>query len=495
LLSQENTTVYRLTKNTSKQYGGIKYENQVPKRVYKKCPIESKRLIKHLPYCYYLIHLIVSRSKTIKNQYGYVNLRVELLDKVIPKSTRVMITSLLEELGVIEINNSYSSNPLNGFSKSYRINCLYGLDSLSYIDIDDRKPEIQRLTQLLNEANNIESNLNNPLNVEESNHNSDVKVTNIGSRSIILEENNHYCDNKITNIETIPNNRKGRKSLCWCFSSRIEKINNKEKHLLEGKTIDQLKFTEYRFQQDNIHSINLDYNSIEKDGNTHNLELFIEKVRTGEHLTINTNNIVNRVFTPINNLKKEYRKYLLCKNDRSLFEIDFKSSHAFHLIKEIKESENDLDLLLEVDELKNLAVTGDLYEYLVNHPKLECLNLDRDKAKELFIKSFLYGMYASRKNSKLINSIFPIISKYMTEIPRKTRSIQLQRNEAKLLNNYIIKRVADECPNCTLYGLFDAILIDEDHVDIVYNIMIEESSRFFGFKVPLSVKDWNSIYA
>ncbi len=399
------------------------------KRKFESVPTKSKSLLKHIPYCYYIIDLILNKSLTDKsNSYGYINLRTELIDGIIPSHSRLQVMSLLQVLNIIQINHSYN---IGEFSKSYRIHPSIDITNKVYVDIKGQYIGTYTITSLREE---------------------------------------------------------GRKSLCTVLFDKEKRLENKVKLQLQAKTSDLLKYPEYDYQQQNIFNINLDYEQLQIDGINDDMIPFIEKVNNGVDLGINVNNSVNRVFTPVTNLKKEYRKYLLDKDNCSLMEIDFKSSHLFHLLKEINESSPSVELQQEIDMVKDIALNGDIYQYVANQPVLADYHLTRDAAKDLFIKSFLYGMFPNRIKTIQVKSIFPLMTKHLDAKTRKLRSIDLQRSESYLVNRMIMKRIAVECNDITIYGIFDSVLVDENNYDQVYRIMEEESFKYFGYEVPLEGK-------
>ncbi|GHM98869.1 hypothetical protein WSM22_03590 [Cytophagales bacterium WSM2-2] len=411
------------------------------KRVFKPVLVKTKSLLKHLPYCYYLINLIIKKNQQHKNGDGYVRLRKELIDKVIPNNTRILITNLLKHINVILVDDCYV---ITDYSKSYRITDAYPLDDLITIDI----------------------------------------VSTIKGRQVI---------EPLLSI----NNRDTGTGSCGYVSSFLKRVNIVEKgvkKVMDEKTQDLInKHIEYRFQQDQVYgSINLDYDDIIDDGLLNELSPLIEKINSGNtDLTINVNNKVNRVFSPITSLKKDYRKYLRCRNGYSLMAIDFKTSHLFHLLKMIVDcGANNEALLTEVERVKQLAM-DDIYSLVADeYRKAFQKQLTREEAKELFITRFLYGMYPNRKLSAWVKSLFPLISKFVDESGRRQLSIELQRSESHLLNNRIMKRIALELDSSiTVFGVFDSVLIDEGHFDPVFNIMVEESEKYFGYSVPLTTDD------
>lgn len=422
--------------------------------------VKSKSLIKHLPYCYYLIDLIINKGFDTKIQYkGYVNLRSELLDKVIPNNTRIFVTNALQVLGVIDVNDSYS---IGEHSKSYRINSRYSLTELSTIDIE-----------VGSKGRNI-----GELDIIDSNSNIDIKGRNIG--------NNNTCKNPCSY------------PYVSSFLKRVTKVENGTKRLRDEKTSELIQNNiEYSFQQNQIYyNLNFDIEELEGDNVLQGITPLLKKIAEGnEELCINVNNSVNKVFTPFTNMSKTYRKYMVCKEGLTMLSIDFKTSHLFHLLKIIIDSNPSNDLLLkEVNMVKDLASKGDIYQYVANEfEKKFNKPIDREEAKDLFITRFLYGMYPKQKLSIWIKSLFPLITEFVTSYQRKTISRLVQQSESRLLNNFIFKRIANELDDnqITCFGLFDSITVDQNHFDQVFDIMMEESTGYFGYQVPLTVEDYS----
>lgn len=404
----------------------------------KPIPVKTKTLIKHLPYCYYLIDLII--RKGIDNRHavnGYINLRTELLDKVIPHITRLMITNLLETLNVIKVNSSYE---IAEHSKSYKINDRYSAANLTTIEFNFNQKGYY-------------------------------------IRESLLSTNE--------DVEVVP--------YAVSFSKRLKTVERGVRKVLDEKTVDLIKnHVEYNFQQNQVfHNIRLDYDSIIADGVKEELSTLVEKISTGnDKLTININNKVNRVFSPVTSLKKEYRKYLISKRHCTLLAIDFKTSHIFHLLKKIIDLNPSNELLQEAYKMKELAM-NDIYQFVADeHLKSFHTVIGREKAKDLFIKGFLYGMYPNRKISIWVKNLFPEISAFIASNARSVISCDLQKSESVLLNNRIFKRIALEADDSiTAFGLFDSIIVDPDHFDQVHNIMVEESFKYFGYDVPFTTED------
>lgn len=444
--------------------------------------IKGKHLIKHIPYCYYLIDLIINRSLIDPKfkEYGYTNLRSELIDKVIPSKTRFKLVEVLIKLNVIDVIKTYLSGV---YSYSYRLNSAYPITDLITVDLNNKH---------ISNTNTIPT-LNCIYNGFTSNS---IKDTYIGNTT------NTDITKKCTYIGIsyyTYNNKEERGNPYVCtFSKKAKEIEEKKNKLKQEKTNDLINILpEYRFQFDQLHNLNIDVDAIIEDGyiNDPQIKVVLKNVNSGD-VSINIDNSVNRVFTPITNLKKEYRTYLKCKAGKSLISIDFKSSHIFHLIKLVNDSgSTDKALMNEINSMKEISIKGGLYEYVVDqHNKAFNSNINRQVGKELFIEYFLFGKYPKRKIAIWLKSLFPNVSKFITgNYSRRNFSIALQQSESRLLNNLIFKSIAESVNSSetTVFGIFDSVLVDKSNFDLVYNLMIENSTKFFGFDVPLTITELN----
>jgi hypothetical protein len=201
-------------------------------------------------------------------------------------------------------------------------------------------------------------------------------------------------------------------------------------------------------------------------------------------------------------MAKVLRSFIMDELGNPLIQIDFKSSHALHLVKEIKgyiymkppTHPPDVCTLLEneacqIERLLRQKEVG-LYEYIQTmYYKEYGRSIDRKTAKEMWNKRYLNGMRPDSKDSRWIKSLFPAISRYASSLPKNHLSLRLHKSESTLLNNQIIRRISVEAPEALVYGIYDAILVNRSCFDVVYNIMLEESSAYFGFEPGVDVEE------
>lgn len=301
--------------------------------------------------------------------------------------------------------------------------------------------------------------------------------------------------------EPIYSNTNKRGGNVLSFLQKVKKIEAKAKRKRDNKTVDLLKYPEYGYQQNNVFNINLDYepavewvnNNIIDIGKKNSAISSLNAIKEGK-TNIDVDNSVNKVFSPITSLKKELRSFILDTDDHTLLIIDFSASHLFHLIKLIQDSSPSPALAAEVEELRTIAVSSGIYEHVQKKYYNENgKEITRDQAKDIFIPYFLYGKYKKSKTSIWVKSLFPQVSKFIDSWNRRTLNIEIQKKESYLLNRVIFNRIAVELPDSICYGMFDGVLVEENYFDQVFNIILEESTNYFGYEVPIGTSEIDQI--
>lgn len=386
---------------------------------------------------HFLIDLIIKKQHLSVS--GYVNLKVKELCKHIPNETRILITSALESLGVIDWNKKYQ---VEEFSMSYRLKPPYAEAPVVMIGGSlkmakrEQKVAMRKTRDLLENENYPEYAF---------------------QRNIIFNCYFKYSDA----VE---------------YANSMLRPNTPKRDLKDGELSQAM------------------YNSLM--GKLSDLD--------SGRPSISLNNRVNRFFSTVTNLNKDYRRFLVDEGGQSLISIDFRSSHTYHLVRwlrEVVKSEkhsNDkkhldkslcISLLKELTELQQILETGGIYEHvrdlynLINHTQI-----DREKAKSIWIEHFLYGKYPERKVSKWVKSLFPSISRCLESFGRRQVSVELMKSESELLNRKIIRRISQEAPNATIFGIFDSLLVDQSHFCRVYEIILTEAYQSFQFVPALNVE-------
>ena len=152
-----------------------------------------------------------------------------------------------------------------------------------------------------------------------------------------------------------------------------------------------------------------------------------------------------------------------------------------------------VDILIdEVDRLREIIHNEGIYEYIQNEYFEQFRQRkDREWAKNLWMKGFICGgNYQSVDWVKTV--LFPNLALFISHIGNRELSVALQRSEAYLLNNVIIRRISNELHDCILFSIYDSVLVDAGNSWSVQNIVDEESRKYFGFTAPLHRKDIES---
>lgn len=225
-----------------------------------------------------------------------------------------------------------------------------------------------------------------------------------------------------------------------------------------------------------------------------------------------------RLHTNLTNIPRNLRKYLTYDN-QSLVEIDIKNSQFFMAIKLLMDylKKNDSDFFKEIHLKKNntekieyiknqneyndianyiLDVTnGNFYERFVNDYRNEKkLFLDREDAKKLMLRIMFskpsynddfkkifkkrYPTVYNIFNNKKINNDLKI-NKY------KALAQTLQRIESGLLLRTVCKN--NSLLNVPIFTIHDSILTTQNNIDIIKEVLIQESVNKIGFEPTLTI--------
>lgn len=413
-------------------------------------PYKSKLLLRHEDKMYWFISLVMRQQVKENKLQEYVPLMSEYLRKFIADDTRKKLVSALSHLGIV------------GFDRYY----IRGAESQKYIVYPEHWLQGFKVHELGSEfrrkANRVFDKRTEDL-LSDSNY-PEYRF----QRDCLLNINFDY-----QSAEIVSNN-------------------------FLQEAINTFESTRSQFG-DSSNRTKVAFKNLSDARNTHTyMEFKLAEITTGTP-SINLNNNVDRFFSVVTNLSKILRPYILDSKGRSLFSIDFSCSHYHHLILTLKLK----SWVRSIGKgLGGEAIRTQLFEEL---PKIDIYNhiqneywtrfkreISRDEAKDLWNQYFLCGKGLGSNTSKTIKSLFPELNKVIESMSpdgvkesHNLLSTLLQKSESKLLNNIIIRRIAHEAPDATIFGIFDALLVDKDHFDEVYNIMLEEGTKYFGYEAKL----------
>lgn len=224
-----------------------------------------------------------------------------------------------------------------------------------------------------------------------------------------------------------------------------------------------------------------------------------------------------RFHSNVTNLSKALRPYLRIKGE-PLVNIDIKNSQPYLstiiltnpgkvscmtenpvfalLLQTLKVSLNE-----DVKEYIFLVVSGRLYESLMKD-----FNLTRDETKVqllriLFARNRMPKDGINRKCRMIFKERFPTVYRTFNKVRGYERgdkfnnfkrfAILLQRIEAFLMLDVILKRIYKELPGTVAITIHDSIMtgILTDNVKAVRKIMTEELTKFTGFRPQIKIED------
>lgn len=197
---------------------------------------------------------------------------------------------------------------------------------------------------------------------------------------------------------------------------------------------------------------------------------------------------------------KENEKHPL--NIHNLFQLDFlKNTTPFtypysssFLPNMLGESEHSLDYK-EIEEYTHLVSEGKFYEYFEDkiHKSFDTPELKREWIKKHTLKLLnAHNSYRSELKTAFIDT-FPTISAFFAKIKEtdyKYFSRILMRIESFIFIDYLTRIINKLHPRIPLFTIHDNIITTEANLDIVKQIVVNESEEVFGVKPSFGVESW-----
>jgi hypothetical protein len=160
----------------------------------------------------------------------------------------------------------------------------------------------------------------------------------------------------------------------------------------------------------------------------------------------------------------------------------------------------------DVKDYVSLVVSGQLYEYLMQEFSNGGLNLTREETKcqvlrILFARNRMPKDEINRKCRKIFKNKFPTVHGIFSKVRGQERgdkfsnfkrfAILLQRIEAYLMLDVILKRIYKELPDTIAVTIHDSIMtgILTNNVQAVRKIMAEELTFFAGLPPTIKIED------
>jgi len=231
-----------------------------------------------------------------------------------------------------------------------------------------------------------------------------------------------------------------------------------------------------------------------------------------------------RLHSNITNMPKPLRQFLRI-NGEQLVNIDIKNSQPYLstllltdpgkvsgmtknpafavLLQTLKVSDKQ-----DVKKYISLAVSGQIYEYLMTEFYKEGLELTRDDTKKqvlriLYARNRMPKDGTNRKARQIFKNRFPTVHRIFSKIRGSERGdkftnfkrypILLQSIESYLILEVILKRIYKEMPGTIAVTIHDSIMTgnDTNRVEEVSQIMIDELTNFVGFRPQTKIEGMN----
>jgi len=167
-----------------------------------------------------------------------------------------------------------------------------------------------------------------------------------------------------------------------------------------------------------------------------------------------------------------------------------------------------VSLNLDVKKYISLVASGTLYEYLMTEFSTEGLTLTRDETKRqmlriLFARNRTPRDEINRKARQIFKDRFPTVHRIFSKVRGHTKgdkfhnykrfAILLQRIEAYLILDVILRRIYKELPGTITVTIHDSIMtgVLTNNVEAVRKIMIEELTFFVGIPPKIQIEENN----
>jgi hypothetical protein len=417
--------------------------------------VQSKKLIKYVEYGYFLVHLILSKSYLTKEFNSLVNVHKIEITSFIPNSSYLVVIQLLEQLGVIEVNEKYSTT--HGFSKSYSVNPVFYNQELEPLTITSK-----------------------------------VLLKNIAKAKAI-------------EVKPVGEYMAGRNP--WLLER--DKLMKEKYFIHQKKSLEKIQLPTFQTDTDDIFTTNKNIFSV------YNLQFkrvnITEKCRKVTHPILN---MPRALRSQLGLIEYDFQcsaglhfskliDFIIAAKDiplKQLTEVDIKLGMSNILTPSaiLQVCQDRLTRGFTIAGIDYTALAAELIDFkaLVSSPSMynELITLlavtNKEEAKMLFITKWFY-------RSKKINGSIDALKLKFSEIEKLlswfnsnkkdyTLASILLKSESNLVNIIIIDRIATEYPSSIALNLNDCILTDcIDSIRIIEKL----SSDYFGFEPIIKIKN------
>lgn len=429
---------------------------------------------KHIPKYEYFVGLIY---KGQKQQDTYVRVSNQLLRKVIRQPIITRLKANLDNWGVIECNYKKRFVKVKGKS--------LGVEPYSY----RLKPQYYQLIQGYYNRDAFSKETINP--------------SPGGDKPVTMYNRDGFSDERLNLLRAK-------------FEAKVVKAHN-------GRWTDLINLSqkpEYKFIQENALKLKIDlsvyqfinqqlndkaklkptkceyvnkqgkYVVYQKKNREFNQEMAnqwrsqVEKIEQGE-FQFSCPASVNRVYYNITRMPTELRKFLRCQG-QELYYLDY-SNFQPYLFNKLLNEKYPQDKPVDVLRYIELTCKGNFYaevKRLIESEEKEIKIHDSFKI-DFFARVFFSSEIRKYKYKAVFERHFPNVSAAITEAKQgnyKGLSIQLQRLEAEIVINTILREVAINKPEAFVLPVHDALICEKSVFDYVQKLMFEKAEQIVGYK-------------
>lgn len=251
------------------------------------------------------------------------------------------------------------------------------------------------------------------------------------------------------------------------------------------------------------------------------VEVSATRILNGDTARCSIDDTSGRFHSIVTNMAKDLRPYLRIKGE-PLANIDIKNSQPYlstiiltnpgkvsHMTKNpafaLLLQSLKVSLKEDVKNYISLVVSGQLYEYLMSEFHKGGIPLTRQDTKRqvlriLFARNRMPKDETNRKCRQIFRDNFPTVHKIFSKVRGhekgdkftnfKRFAILLQRIEAYLMLDVILKRIYRELPGTVAITIHDSIMtgVLTNNVEAVRKIMVEELTYFVGSPPQIKIE-------
>ncbi|MBX2977448.1 MAG: hypothetical protein KF721_15080 [Ignavibacteriaceae bacterium] len=190
----------------------------------------------------------------------------------------------------------------------------------------------------------------------------------------------------------------------------------------------------------------------------------------------------NRLYHNYDQIRREYRKFILDKNNCRMIEVDISNSQPFFLALLFKELADDNELVNDVLHYFELTANAKFYDYV------------KDRVAKISKVDIIQFFYCETRHEKKRLKLFfieqfPICYELITEMKKNNHADianELMKLEADMMINTIAPILLEK--NIQFVPVHDSVMISPKYKNVVINIIRKEFFKKYNMNPPLKVK-------